>query len=131
MVVVLCSGAGYLLMSRLTYLWEFYIYFGLLVGVGSSLMASLLSLIPRWFTNHRTMMAGIISAGGGVGGLVMPLVANWLITTFNWHRAYLFMGIALLIVTVIAVQFLKRSPAYVTDGQPIDTAAKEKNDRQN
>jgi MFS family permease len=62
-VFVLFTGSGYLLMSRLSNLWELYLFFGLFVGAGSSLMAPLLSLIPRWFTTRQTVMAGIISAG--------------------------------------------------------------------
>jgi MFS family permease len=124
-VFALFTGTGYLLMSQLSSLWQFYLYFGLLVGVGASLMAPLLSLIPRWFTTRRTVMAGVISAGGGVGGFFLPLVSNWLITNFSWQRAYLILGIVYIVVVLTAVQFLKRSPAYVTDGQPINTGVRE------
>jgi MFS family permease len=119
------TGTGYLLMSTLSSLWQLYIYFGVLIGAGSSLMAPLLSLIPRWFAGRRTVMAGVISAGGGVGGLFMPLVANWLIDSYSWQRAYLIMGIGYLLVALTAVQFLRRSPAYVADALPIKSTAKE------
>ena len=107
-IFAVITGAGYLLMSQLSSLWELYLYFGFLIGAGACLMAPLLSLIPRWFSTGRTVMAGIISAGGGVGGLIMPLVANSLINSFDWHRAYLVMGIIYLIVILTAVQFLRR-----------------------
>jgi MFS family permease len=112
------TGVGYLLMSRMGSLWELYLYFGLLIGSGAGLLTPFLSLIPRWFTNRRTVFAGVISAGGGVGGLVMPLVASWLITTYDWHRAYLIMGIVYLVVVVSAAQLLRRSPP-----QPLPAAA--------
>jgi MFS family permease len=103
-------------MSQLASLWQLYLYFGTLVGIASSLMTPLLSLIPRWFSSSRTVMAGIISAGGGVGGLFMPLVANWLMINSSWQRAYLIMGIAYLVVVLIAVQFLRYKPAVESVG---------------
>jgi MFS family permease len=108
--IVILTGAGYLLMSGLSSLWEFYLYFGLLIGLGPSLMGPLLSLIPRWFVKNRTIMAGIVSAGGGVGGLIMPLVADWLIKSSNWHQAYLIQGIIYLVLGLTAVWFLKHKP---------------------
>jgi MFS family permease len=113
-IFALLAGAGYLLMSGLSSLWQLYLYFGVLIGAGASLMAPLLSLVPRWFSASRTVMAGVISAGGGVGGLIMPLVANWLITAFSWRQAYLILGIVYFIVVLAAVQFLRRSPATGT-----------------
>jgi MFS family permease len=98
-------------MSQLSSLWELYLYFGFLIGAGACLMAPLLSLIPRWFSSGRTVMAGTISAGGGLGGLIMPLVANSLINSFDWHRAYLILGIIYLVVVLTAVQFLKHRSA--------------------
>ena len=124
-VFAIITGTGYLLMSSLSSLWQLYIYFGVLIGAGSSLMAPLLSLIPRWFSGRRTVMAGVISAGGGVGGLFMPLVANWLIDSYSWQRAYLIMGIGYLIVALTAVQFLRRSPAYIADTLPIKSTVRE------
>jgi MFS family permease len=110
MIFVLISGAGYLLMSRMSSMWEFYLYFGLLAAVGASLMSPFLSLIPRWFTNRRTVMSGIIAAGGGVGGLFLPLISDWLITNYSWQRAYLVLGIVFLVLTLAAVFFLRASP---------------------
>jgi MFS family permease len=122
-IFAVITGAGYLLMSQLSSLWELYLYFGFLIGAGACLMAPLLSLIPRWFSTSRTVMAGIISAGGGVGGLIMPLVANWLITSFNWHQAYLVMGIIYLVVVLTAVQFLKHRSAMEAVELPKTAAA--------
>jgi MFS family permease len=125
LIFVLLTGAGYLLMSRLTNLWELYIYYGIMIGVGSSLMSPFLSIIPRWFKTRRTVMAGVISAGGGVGGLCLPLVADWLIRSYNWHRAYLIMGIGYLVLALIAVQFLRRSPQSEAPAPVSSPAVKE------
>jgi OFA family oxalate/formate antiporter-like MFS transporter len=112
-VVTACaiiSGTGYLLMSQVTSIWEIYLYYGILIGAGTSCTVSMISTVSRWFTTKRTVMVGIISAGGGVGGLIMPLLANWLISIYTWPRTYLFMGIAYLAIILIAAQFLRKSP---------------------
>lgn len=119
----LITGIGYLLMSQLSSLWQLYLYYGLMIGTGAGLMSPLLSLIPRWFSTGRTVLAGIISAGGGVGGLIMPLVANWLIASYKWQNAYLIMGVVYLVIVLIAVQFLRHRPVAETAGM-VSSAAR-------
>ena len=108
------AGTGYLLMSQLNSIWQLYLYLGLLTGIGSSSMVSMLSSVPKWFTQRRTVMVGIISAGGGIGGLFIPLVASWLIGAYQWRTAYLVLGGFYLGITLIAAQFLRRSPQQET-----------------
>ncbi len=107
---VLIAGTGYLLMSQLSNIWQLYLYLGLLTGIGASSMVPMLSSVPRWFVQRRTVMVGIISAGGGAGGLVLPLISAWLIGAYSWQTAYLILGSFYLGITIIAAQFLRRSP---------------------
>jgi MFS family permease len=109
-ICVFIAGVGYLLMSRLSGIWQLYFYLGLLSGIGSSALVPMLTSVPKWFTQHRTVMVGIISAGGGVGGLFVPLIAASLIGNYDWHLAYLILGGFYLVITMIAAQFLRRSP---------------------
>ena len=113
-VVTACgilSGIGCILMSRITGIWQLYIFYSLLIGSGISVMVPLMSTVVRWFQNRRTIMTGIILAGGGAGGLVVPLVANWLVIEQGWRQAYLILGIALLVIILLAAQLLKHSPS--------------------
>ncbi len=104
------TGLGYILMSRLSNIWELYLYLGVFLGTGAAGTLALMSTVPRWFVKRRTAMSGIISAGGGVGGLIMPLLANWLISRYSWQQAYFFIGIAYLVIILTAAQLLKKSP---------------------
>jgi MFS family permease len=110
-VCVSIAGTGYLLLSRLTSIWELYLYLGVMAAIGSSAMIPMLSSVPHWFTKNRTVMVGIIMSGGGVGGLIIPNLADWLIRTYDWRTAYLVLGAAFLVITLIAAQLLRRSPA--------------------
>jgi MFS family permease len=118
-VVIACgilSGIGYLLMSRITEIWQLYIFYSLLIGAGLSVMVPLMSTVVRWFQNRRSVMTGVILGGGGAGGLVVPLLANWLVIEHGWRQAYLILGIALLVIVLIAAQVLKHSPAQSAAG---------------
>jgi MFS family permease len=108
---VLIAGTGYVLLSRLSSIWELYFYLGVMAAIGSSAMVPMLSSVPHWFTRNRTVMVGIIMSGGGVGGLIVPVLADWLIRRYDWRTAYLVLGIAFLVITIIAAQLLRRSPA--------------------
>ncbi len=117
MVITLCGfflGAGYLLMSQTTSLWQFYLFYGVIVGIGlGGIWVPPVSIVVRWFTKRRNMMTGIAVAGTGIGGLITPLIANWLISTYTWRVSYVILGSVVLVLIVLAAQFLKRDPAQV------------------
>jgi MFS family permease len=124
-VVTACgilTGSGYLLMSNLHSLWQLYLYFGLFIGAGAAVTVPLLSTVPKWFVKRRTAMTGLIAAGGGVGGLIMPLLASWLISIYSWQRTYFVMGIIFLVIVLTAAQFLKKSPEEAGGGQATKTS---------
>jgi MFS family permease len=111
LVGIICAvlgGTGYLLMSQITAVWQLYLYYGLFIGAGTTIFLPLLSTVARWFVKSRTVMTGIVVTGGGIGGLYMPLVMNWLISTYNWRTAFIIMGAAVLTVILIASLFLRR-----------------------
>jgi MFS transporter, OFA family, oxalate/formate antiporter len=79
-IVAFCGfflGLGYLLLSQTHAIWQLYLFFGVLVGIGvSGGWVCLLSTIARWFKARRTTMSGIFLAGTGVGSMIIPPVAN-------------------------------------------------------
>ncbi len=112
-VMTICSiilGVGYLLMARLASTWDLYLSFGVFVAVGMSAYIPLLSLVPRWFTGNRGRMNAVVLSGMGLGIMIVPLVANYLISVWQWRSAYLAIAIATFIVMVAASQFLKIPP---------------------
>ena len=107
-------GLGYLLMSQATTLWHLYLFFGVIVGIGmSTSQTPLPSTIARWFVKRRGMMTGIAVTGIGVGMLIMPPAASWLISSYGWRTSYMVIGITVLILIVSAAQFLLRDPSKI------------------
>jgi OFA family oxalate/formate antiporter-like MFS transporter len=116
-VLTLCGillGLGCLLMSRISTVWQIYLFYGVIIGVGmSGVFVPLLSTVARWFIKRRNVMTGIAVAGIGIGSLIAPPAANWLISAYDWRVSYIIIGCLVLVVGVLAAQFLRRDPTRV------------------
>jgi len=116
-VMTVCGlflGAGFMLMSQVNAIWQLYLFYGVLVGIGASGgFVPINSTIAKWFVRRRGLMTGIAVSGMGVGTIVMPLVARWLISAYDWRFSYLTVGIVVLVVSVVAAQFLRRDPSQM------------------
>jgi len=93
-VGMVVTGLGLGLASFARTLFEVYAAYGLGVGLGIGLSyVPVLGATQRWFVRRRGFASGIGSAGIGVGTLVMPPVAAFLINSVGWRETYLFLGI--------------------------------------
>lgn len=106
-------GAGFLLMSTINSLWQLYLYYGVLAGIGLSTMyVPLVALAARWFTQRRGLFTGIAVSGIGFGIAVMPAVAGQLIEHFdNWRTPLLIIGGPIFVIILLMAQLLKNVPA--------------------
>ena len=112
-------GTGLLLMSQVNSLWQLYLFFGIIVGIGmSGLWVPLLSTVARWFTKTRSLMTGITISGLTIGQIIGPPVVSRLIDKYQWRDSYIIIGIFGMVVLVLAAQFMKRNPK---DGTKIAT----------
>ncbi len=110
----LVLGMGYLLMSQINAVWQLYLFYGVIIGVGmSGGLAPLTSTVARWFVKRRGMMTGIVVSGIGVGVVIMPPAAVRLISSYGWRHSYIIVGIIALVLIILAAQFLKRDPRQV------------------
>ena len=133
-VMTICGiilGLSYFLMAQLTSIWELYLYFGVFVAIGMSPYIPLLSLVPKWFTTNRGRMNAIVLSGMGLGTMIMPPVASYLISMWQWRNSYLVIAIITLILMVTASQFLRTPPKQPLNGKnnrPIRRLAEQKNE---
>jgi len=91
---MLLTAAGLAAASEARTLVEVYIAYGLGVGlgVGCAYVPSL-GAVQRWFVKRRGFASGLAVSGIGVGTLVAPPLAAWLIADMGWRHAYLTLGI--------------------------------------
>jgi len=107
-------GLGFLLMSQIGALWQLYLFYGVIIGVGmGGVLVPLVSTVARWFVARRNVITGIVLAGMGISGLITPLVVNWLVSAYDWRVSCLALGSLVLVVGVLAAQFLRRDPAQM------------------
>ncbi len=102
------------LASQVRELWQLYLVFGGLLGIAlGGTMAITGGLTARWFFKRRGLALGIVSSGIGLGTLIIPPVAERLISTFGWSTAYWVIGSAGGIITLACALFLRRDPASI------------------
>ena len=102
---------GFILMSRMTTLWHLYLFYGLLCGLGIAAHdVVMLSTVARWYTRARGLMSGLVKTGAGIGQLIVPLIAAFLVLHYGWRETAMLVGIMALIVTMIAAQVMRRDP---------------------
>jgi MFS family permease len=107
-------GCAFLLASGVTGLWEFYLYIGVLVGLGVSLngMVPASGLLSRWYSTRLSTALGIAFSATGVGTLLFVPLAQSLIGHFDWRGAYRVLGLVLLgLLPVIVLLPWKRFAA--------------------
>jgi len=105
------AGLGTLLMSQVNSIWQIYLFYGVLFGIGNAIFVPLLSTIARWFVKRRAMMSAIAFTGSGFGMLGMPLIVNMFITSYDWRLSFVFSGIGVLIISTIAAIFFRSTPS--------------------
>jgi MFS family permease len=72
---------------------RFYITFFVLglVANGTAQFAYTRTMLT-WFKKHRGFALGLILTGSGVGSIIFPPAAQWVIGHHGWRAAYLFLG---------------------------------------
>ncbi|KAH8158604.1 hypothetical protein CIB48_g9646 [Xylaria polymorpha] len=105
--------ASVMITSVCTEYWHFLLAFGVLGGVGTSLLFTpCIAAVGHFFRARRGLASGIASTGGGVGGVVFPLMLQALFVRIGWGwsiRALGFLSLGLLIISNILLK--KRLPA--------------------
>ncbi len=92
-------GTSLLLMARMTKLWH-YEALCVLEVLGYVFAGPIANqvLVSRWFRARRGRAMGIAYLGLGSGGVVAPILVNYLIRSYGWRHAVEFVAVALMAV---------------------------------
>jgi len=110
-VTSLFFGVGFMLMSQVHSLWQLYLFYGIIFGIGlSSIDVIALTTIARWFSGRRGLMTGLIKVGTGAGQFIFPLIASLLLVTVGWRQTFLVLGAVAFGILFGIARILKRDP---------------------
>ncbi len=114
MVIAMATLAvGVSLTSLMSATWQLVLLWGIVVGTGSGMMALALAatVVNRWFSQHRGLVMGVLTASTATGQLVfLPFLAS-LVEHYGWRVAVLTIaGVGLCTVPLIAL-FMRNRPA--------------------
>ena len=114
-IVALTGGAlyglGVFLASFSHNLWWLYLSYGLIGGIGLGLGYIVpVAVLVKWFPDRRGLITGIAVGGFGAGALITAPVATRLIQSVGVLSTFAYLGIAYLIVTLIAGFFMQNPP---------------------
>ena len=92
-------------------LWWLYLSYGLIGGIGLGLSYIVpVAVLVKWFPDRRGLITGIAVGGFGAGALITAPVATRLIQSVGVLNTFAWLGIAYLIVTVVASLFMQNPP---------------------
>lgn len=104
-------GLGLAFAGQARTVTEVYVAYGLGIGLGvGCAYVPALGAVQRWFVARRGLASGLAVSGIGLGTLVMPPLATWLIATVGWRGAYLVLGAAAAAVGIGASLLLENDP---------------------
>src|SRR6202166_2028720 len=112
-LAVLAGGVA--LSSRMNAAWQMVLIWGVLVGgaTGATSMTLGAAVVNRWFTQHRGLAMGILTARAAPGQLLfLPLMA-WVVEHRGWRSIVLLVALCAAIVLPIVALLLPEQPSSI------------------
>lgn len=94
-------------------IWQLTIFFGLLSGLSSGLVASILgpTVANRWFLKDRGLVVGILGASVSAGQLIFFPLLTGLAVGAGWRTGALVLAGITLVLTVPVILWMRDDPA--------------------
>ncbi|MDD4362875.1 MAG: MFS transporter [Atribacterota bacterium] len=105
-------GGGIYACSFVSEIYQLYIFYGLLVGIGSAATGWVIATttIARWFTDKRGLATGLTSTGSGLGNAIFIPLATIIVASYGWRFSYQLFGILIILILLPAGFFAFKAP---------------------
>ena len=104
LVGVVLFSAGIMLTGTMDSLWEFYLFYGVIVGVALAVfMVLLVSSVTYWFKTQQGLAIGVLMASFGVGPLLAAPLIVYVINQFGWQTAMAASGLGSGLVMLVLI----------------------------
>ena len=93
--------------------WQLTLTFGLLSGIGTGLIASVLgaTVANRWFVRHRGVVVGIFGAASSAGQLIFYPLLTSMVEGSGWRGSALTLAILAALLSIPIALLLRDDPA--------------------
>jgi sugar phosphate permease len=93
--------------------WQLVLIWGFCVGAGSGMVALVIGavVVTRWFSKHRGLVMGVLTASTATGQLLFLPVLARAVESDGWRMAVRIVGFAALAAFALALFFVRESPA--------------------
>ena len=106
--------AGMVLTAYMHSLWQFYLYFGVILAAGmAAFQVTLVSGVTLWFRKQLGLAMGILQGLQGIGTACAIVLVFFLFNQFGLRMTFLIPGIAGGAILMVMVKFFYNEPADV------------------
>ena len=108
-----------------------YYALSVLVQIGSAIVSAIgvPTLINGWFTENKGLAMGLAFSGGGLGNMVLQLLAGKWLPTIGYQQAYFRFGIIAIIIALPIALFVLRLPR--SDAELASNTSNKKSENKN
>ena len=106
------AGAGFILLSQVSQLWQFYLLYGVIApaGVAFGHVVPSVSTVRRWFMRRAALAVSLTLSGSGLGAVILIPVFNSVIKDSGWGAAYIVLGVTMVAGILIGSMLMKKDP---------------------
>jgi sugar phosphate permease len=123
---IILTGFGLFWLSQVNSLAMFYTSF-IIIGVGGTLGTGIVTMtaIARWFQRSSGKAYGIVAAGIGAGGFLLPVVTR-IVDTYGWRTYLVGLAVSILVIGIPLSLIYRNKPedyGLLPDGKLPDSQA--------
>ena len=106
-------GGGYALSTFATAYWHFMLLWGVVVGIGSGMSATVLgaAVANRWFYERRGLVTGVLIASSATGQLIFLPTLAAAVTAHGWRSAPLIVALGCAAAVPVIALVMRNKPA--------------------
>jgi len=114
LIGIFLVGISYLLSSQISSLWHLYLLLSVLLGIGLGILYTpLMATATRWFGGKSALANGIVLSGFGMGQILVPPAATYIILRYGWETCFIVLGIVALGLGTLAWSFVRPAPQSI------------------
>lgn len=117
---VICTGLalvglGMALVTTASQLWQLFVLWSLMLGLGTGLTALVLGAVVanRWFVARRGLVVGMLTASAATGQLAFLPLAAWMIEHWGWRSAVVPVVVGTVLIALLAFALVRDRPSDV------------------